>query len=465
MTTLSRRAAGTLAGIAACLSLTTGTASAAVPGGAGEPVPPELAPMLAAQSCGPTATDASIATALNPHLNGVRLRSLDAGEVACARLVTSTVKSRGLNARAATIAVTTAITESTLHDYTESDDHDSLGLFQQRPSQGWGTAAEVIDPVHSTNSFLSAMLGKYPGNSWMSGDIGAICQAVQVSADPGAYDAEAADAQLIVSALWAPASASHVRTGDVNGDGRADLVAIDGDGKIYVYLNKGGSGTSTWGPSTYAGYGWNFRDVEVADVNGDHEADLVAIDDDGKMYVYLNKGGSGTGTWGPSTYAGYGWNFAHVLAGDVDGDGRADLVAIDGDGKMFVYLNKGGSGTSTWGPSTYAGYGWNFAHVLAGDVDGDGRADLVAVDGDGKMFVYLNKGGSGTSTWGPSAYAGYGWLFPGLTAGDATGDGRSDLVAIDKDGKMYVYPNQGGSGTSTWGPSTYAGYGWNAYTY
>jgi hypothetical protein len=259
---------------------------------------------------------------------------------------------------------------------------------------------------------------------------------------------------------------SHVRAGDVDGDGRADLVAIQRDGKLNVYLGQGGTGTNTWGPSTYAGYGWNFRDVEVADVDGDHKADLIAIDDDGKMYVYPNQGGSGTSTWGPSAYAGYGWNFAHVLAGDVDGDGRADLVAIDDDGKMYVYPNKGGTGTSTWGPSTYAGYGWNaYSKVLLGDANGDGRADLTAVDGDAKLHVYLNKGGTGTDTWGANTYAGYGWTFPGLTIGDVNGDGRADLTAIDTDGNLSVYPAAGGTGTGAWGQSYYAGNGWNAYTF
>jgi hypothetical protein len=75
-------------------------------------------------------------------------------------------------------------------------------LFQQRPSQGWGTPAQVTDPVYATNAFLNAMLRKFPGNTWMTGDIGAICQAVQVSAFPTAYRSEVHDAGLLADALW-----------------------------------------------------------------------------------------------------------------------------------------------------------------------------------------------------------------------------------------------------------------------
>jgi hypothetical protein len=113
-----------------------------------------------------------------------------------------TTKHQGLAQRAAVIAITTAITESTLHNYTEASDHDSLGLFQQRPSQGWGTPAQITNPVFATNAFLNRMRSKFPNNSWMKGDIGAICQRVQVSKYPDAYAREVHDAQLLVTAMW-----------------------------------------------------------------------------------------------------------------------------------------------------------------------------------------------------------------------------------------------------------------------
>jgi hypothetical protein len=151
---------------------------------------------------GPAAADTALADRLRPKMNGPRLgRSINGDNICCARVIVATTKKRGLHPRAAVIAVTTAIAESTLHNYTEARDHDSLGLFQQRPSQGWGTPDQITNPVYATNKFLNAMLRMYPKNSWMSGDIGRICQRVQVSAVPGAYTPEAHDAQLIVDAL------------------------------------------------------------------------------------------------------------------------------------------------------------------------------------------------------------------------------------------------------------------------
>ncbi|WP_406071035.1 hypothetical protein [Micromonospora sp. NBC_01638] len=124
--------------------------------------------------------------------------ALNSYHVSFARAIADITRGRGLDKRAALIAITTAITESSLHNYTEPNDLDSLGLFQQRPSQGWGTPAQVTDLIYATNAFLNAMLRKFPNNSWMTGDIGAICQAVQVSKYPDNYDKNLHDAQIVV---------------------------------------------------------------------------------------------------------------------------------------------------------------------------------------------------------------------------------------------------------------------------
>ena len=112
---------------------------------------------------------------------------------------------RGMSERAVTIALATSIQESGLRNI-EHGDRDSLGLFQQRPSQGWGTPAQLIDPVYATNAFLNAMIRDFPNGGWESGDIGAICQGVQNSAFPDRYAHEVHDAQLLVNALWAGSS-------------------------------------------------------------------------------------------------------------------------------------------------------------------------------------------------------------------------------------------------------------------
>ncbi|MCK0116878.1 hypothetical protein MWU57_07510 [Isoptericola sp. S6320L] len=100
-----------------------------------------------------------------------------------AALVVGTSIQRGLPARAGTIGLATALQESSLVNI-DYGDRDSLGLFQQRPSQGWGTTTEIMDPVYSTNGFYA---GLEQVDGWQDLEVTVAAQAVQRSAFPDAY--------------------------------------------------------------------------------------------------------------------------------------------------------------------------------------------------------------------------------------------------------------------------------------
>lgn len=114
-----------------------------------------------------------------------------------AALITAIANERGLPARAATIAIATAVQESNLINI-DYGDRDSVGLFQQRPSQGWGTVAEIMDPVYSTNAFYDGLV-KVDGYESM--EITAAAQEVQRSGFPQAYADHEPEGRVFASAL------------------------------------------------------------------------------------------------------------------------------------------------------------------------------------------------------------------------------------------------------------------------
>ena len=126
----------------------------------------------------------------------------DADQLANAKVIVDTAKEMGLPPRAWTIAVATSLQESNLHNIGHlgaKNDHDSLGLFQQRPSTGgWGTAEQIQDPHYAATKFLERLV-KIPG--WDQMPLTKAAQKVQVSAYPDHYAKHEAQAGDIINAL------------------------------------------------------------------------------------------------------------------------------------------------------------------------------------------------------------------------------------------------------------------------
>jgi hypothetical protein len=128
---------------------------------------------------------------------GGRTVRLDTEQSENASLIAAIGVQRGLPARAASIALATAYQESKITNI-EHGDRDSIGLFQQRPSHGWGTVEQILDPVYAINAFYDALV-KIDGYETMR--ITEAAQKVQRSGFPEAYEDHAADARALASAL------------------------------------------------------------------------------------------------------------------------------------------------------------------------------------------------------------------------------------------------------------------------
>lgn len=158
----------------------------------------------------------------NPGGSPLTLADLKPVQIGNARLIYTVGIQRQLPARAAIIAIATSLQEANLYNLDTATDHDSLGLFQQRPSQGWGTPAQILDPVHASNAFYDH-LTRISG--WQTMSVTEAAQAVQRSAYPDAYAKwETLATQLATQfATEQPADPASARGGAGCGD--------DGDGQ------------------------------------------------------------------------------------------------------------------------------------------------------------------------------------------------------------------------------------------
>ncbi len=196
-----------------------------------------------------------------------------------ASLIAAVSVRRGLPARAASIAIATAFQESKL-DNLDYGDADSVGLFQQRPSQGWGSEKQLLDPIYAINAFYDA-LQKVDGYQDMR--ITEAAQQVQRSGYPEAYEEHAEGARALASALtgYSPARFScvaespGVRRQQESSSGltpRAEKVREDLE-RAFGDLPLGGfapGGVSTGHMAGSAHYDGRAIDVFVRPINGDN---------------------------------------------------------------------------------------------------------------------------------------------------------------------------------------------------
>ncbi len=247
---------------------------------------------------------------------------------------------------------------------------------------------------------------------------------------------------------------------DVNGDGKADVIGF-GNAGAYVSLSNGSSfsAPALWVNSYgYDAGGWrvDMHPRFLADVNGDGRADIVGFGNAG-AYVSLSNGSSfsAPALWVNSYgYDAGGWRVdmhPRFLA-DVNGDGRADIVGF-GNAGAYVSLSNGSSfsAPALWVNSYgYDAGGWRVdmhPRFLA-DVNGDGRADIVAF-GNAGAYVSLSNGSSfsAPALWVNSyGYDAGGWrvdMHPRLLD-DINADGRADVVGFGNGG-VYISPSTGSS--------------------
>jgi hypothetical protein len=128
--------------------------------------------------------------------------SLTDEQIGNARTIAQVTRDRGLPERAVVVALATAMQESALRNLDHGD-RDSLGLFQQRPSQGWGTPEQVQDPVYATGAFLDHLV-LVP--DWQTMRVTDAAQTVQRSGFPEAYQKHAEMAVELATLLASPGS-------------------------------------------------------------------------------------------------------------------------------------------------------------------------------------------------------------------------------------------------------------------
>ncbi len=272
-----------------------------------------VAPLLRADSC--TATVQGRTVELAPE------------QAENAALISAIALRRGMPARAATIALATAYQESKLTNI-DYGDRDSLGLFQQRPSQGWGTRRQVLEPEYAINAFYDA-LDRVDGYASM--EITVAAQEVQRSAFPEAYADHEADARVLASALTGETwRAFHCTVSDSPAGATSDL---DATGLTPRAVGVRTDLEAAFGPQALGGFAPG--GVRDGHREGSAHYEGRAIDVFVRPVSEANKD--------------RGWAMAHYLVAQA---ARLHVQTVIFDGRIWTSGLRSGSGWRRYAPDT-----------------------------------------------------------------------------------------------------------------
>ncbi|WP_264668502.1 FG-GAP-like repeat-containing protein [Arthrobacter sp. VKM Ac-2550] len=247
---------------------------------------------------------------------------------------------------------------------------------------------------------------------------------------------------------------------DMDGNGTPDYIGRTSDGKLWYYA---GRSNGTLSPRLNIGNsGWNVMTslLMPGDFNGDTRADLIASDNSGRLWLYA---GAGNGRLSGRTLIGSsGWNSMSELVapGDFNGDTNPDLLARDRAGKLWLYPS---DGNGRFKARTVAGSsGWNAMTDLAGvgTFDAGSTTDMIARDSNGRLWLYKGTGTGGFSARSMIGSSGWNSMTSLVGPGAFNTGADHDVIARHNDGRLWLYP---GNGTGL-GSRIQIGHGFNIFT-
>jgi secreted trypsin-like serine protease len=270
----------------------------------------------------------------------------------------------------------------------------------------------------------------------------------------------------LVGGGWSTTNIPRIVTGDFTGDGKADIIGQAANGELRAWASTGdlsADGKLFAGAARIVGAGWsttNIPRIVTGDFTGDGKADIIGQAANGDLRAWASTGDLSADNklfTGAARIVATGWTTAavpRIFTGDVDGDGRIDLIGQSANGELRALASTGDLAADgrLFAAGRLVGSGWaagSYPRVIVGDVTGDGKADIINQNTAGELRAWASTGDLSADVklfTGSARVVGSGWSvgsYPRLIAGDFTGDGRADLLNQNPSGQLHGFPSTG----------------------
>ena len=256
---------------------------------------------------------------------------------------------------------------------------------------------------------------------------------------------------LFVSSSFAPKidfttgpNPNGVSVGDLDGDGKPDLVtANQGNGFVSVFKNTGSKTNISFTKTDLFSGGCN--NLSVYDMDGDGKPDIIASNNSQIISILKNNSSSGIISFSSYLQLTFGGDSHYRLAiHDIDGDGKPDIAVTQNlNNRVLIFRNTTINGVISFAPSVSYATGTDPLGTFLGDLNGDGRPDLIVSNfNSAKISVYKNTSTSGIILFDPPEGIVSPYGLASILISDFDGDGKPDIVASNTvDTSVIIFRN------------------------
>ncbi|RZM28998.1 MAG: T9SS type B sorting domain-containing protein [Pedobacter sp.] len=218
--------------------------------------------------------------------------------------------------------------------------------------------------------------------------------------------------------------------GDIDGDGKTDLVSANGNANTVTLLRN----TSSPGNISFVRMeiltGRHSEDVAIADFDGDGRSDLAVVSREKMIILLRNTGAAGNPAFAPKIELRASFNPLAIALGDMDSDGKTDIVIADFVSEISILRNTSTTGTISFAPRQDFATGNAPRSLTLADMDGNGKLD-VATAHNGTVSLLRNTSSPGSVNMAPVQHLPGGLAGHAIASGDIDGDGKIDLASAN----------------------------------